>query len=128
MIVLYPTSPIGLYRTKQFVDLYSVLGTLAKTRNFLALQNMTSAVKFSFLYDRDVLFENCTVFDIYEPNITKAEVNEYERLSEEFKTKTVDKDEFSKMNLSSVGFNPPYVQSRNCKEIGDIYLRTGKAR
>ena len=100
------------------------LTTLAKTRNFLSLQNLTSAHKFKFLYDQKVLFENCTVFDIYSTNVTEQEVAEYERQSEQFKSETVTKEEFASIDLTET-FKPPYLQSRKCLEISDIYLRTG---
>lgn len=103
------------------------LSTLVKTRKFLSLQNLTSAHKFEFLYDKKVLFENCTVFDIYSTNVTKEEVAEYELLSEEFKSKIVSKEEFANIDLSDSTFKPPYLQSKKCLEIADIYLRTGSS-
>ena len=102
------------------------LSTLAKTRNFLSLTNLTSATKFKFLYDRKILFQNCTVYDIYSTNVTEEEVKEYELLSEEFKSKIVSKEEFASIDLTDSGFKPPYLQSKKCLEIADIYLRTGR--
>lgn len=101
------------------------LSTLAKTRNFLSLQNLTSAYKFKFLVDQKVLFENCTVFDIYSTNLTERDVQEYELLSEQFKSKIVSKEEFAGIDLTESTFKPPYLQSRKCLDIADIYLRTG---
>lgn len=102
------------------------LSVLGKTRNFLSLQNITSSFKFQFLYDRNILFENCTVYDIYSTNVSKQEIEDYEKLSEEFKTEAVNKEEFSTINLNVTKFNPPYVQTRKCSEIADVYLRTGR--
>lgn len=110
---------------EKFKD-WSNLSTLAKTRNFLSLQNITSAFKFQFLYNPQILFENCTVYDIYSTNFTKEQEIEYSRVSENFRTKIADKEEFSKLNLSEDEnqFKPPYVIEKKCKEIGDFYLRT----
>ena len=99
------------------------LSTLQKTRKFLSLQNITSSYKFKFLYDKNVLFENCSVYDIYSPNFTREQIENYERLSDEYKTNIVNKNEFANINLSISEFNPPYV-TRKCLDVSSIYLRT----